>query len=447
MAPDSSMDSNEQTPILRAVFLTTFLDLVGFSIIFPLFPQLLDHYLTLEGPDSFIGQLIHFLQKFSVESENAEFLTVVLFGGLLGSLYSVLQFLCAPIWGVISDRYGRRKTLLITISGTFISYLAWFFAKSFAILILARLIGGIMAGNISTASAVIADTTGRRERSKGMAIIGIAFGLGFVIGPAFGGAASFVDFTKLWPGSAAWGINPFSFAALIALSLAALNLVYVWFKLPETHPPEKRGKGISHRTANPITLFRSTNAPGIQRTNVLSFCFLTAFSAMEFTLVFLTVERFQFTPRSNAGMFVFIGFVIALVQGGAVRKMAPKFGDKPLVIGGLIAIFPGFILIGAAQSMLTLFTGLALMAAGSAFANPCLSGLISQYAPQEHQGLSLGLFRSIGALSRAIGPVIGGLLYWKYGAQSPYTLGAILIWIPIILAFGLPKPAYTTPEA
>ena len=440
------MESKKQTPILRAVFLTTFLDLVGVSIIFPLFPQLLDHYLTLEGPDSLIGQLVRFLESFSNQSDNSEFLTVVLFGGVLGSLYSVLQFICAPIWGLVSDRYGRRSTLLITISGTFLSYLAWFFAKNFAILILARLIGGIMAGNISTASAVIADTTKRKERSKGMAVIGIAFGIGFVIGPAFGGAASFVDLTQVWPDSAQWGVNPFSFAALIALCLAALNLLYVWFKLPETHPPEKRGKGTLHRTANPLALFRKTHLPGVQRTNILSFCFLTAFSAMEFTLVFLTVERFQFTPRNNAGMFVFIGLVIALVQGGAVRRLAPKLGDKPLVIGGLLAIFPGFILIGMSQSLVVLFLGLALMAAGSAFANPCLSGLISQYSPQEHQGFSLGLFRSVGALSRAIGPIIGGLLYWKYGAQSPYSLGAVLIWIPIILAFGLPQPPESSPE-
>jgi len=297
-----------------------------------------------------------------------------------------------------------------------------------------------MAGNISTASAVIADSTTPKDRSKGMAVIGIAFGIGFVIGPALGGAASFVDFTQIWPEGQTIGLNPFSFAALIALVLSGINLFYVVTKLPETHSPENRGKTQLNRTANPLKLFKNSAGPGVRRTNLLSFFFLTAFSAMEFTLVFLTVERFEFTPRHNAGMFVFIGLVIALVQGGAVRRIAPKRGEKPLVIGGLMAIFPGFILVGVSNSTFILFLGLALMATGSAFANPCLSGLVSRYSSEEHQGFSLGLFRSIGALSRAIGPIIGGAIYWKYGATSPYILGAILIWIPIIISLGLPQP-------
>jgi len=438
------MDSTQQQKsILPAVFLTTFLDLVGFSIIFPLFPQLLDYYLTLEGADSLIGKLIAFLTQFSSSSDNASFLTVVLFGGVLGSLYSILQFISAPVWGAISDRHGRRQTLVFTIAGTLLSYVAWFFAKNFLILIIARLIGGMMAGNISTASAIIADTTEPKERSKGMAIIGIAFGVGFVIGPAIGGGASLIDLSQEFPQFVAWGINPFSFAALVALVLSTINLAFVWFKLPETHPPEKRGQAIVHRTSNPISLFATTHVPGVRRTNILSFCFLTAFSAMEFTLVFLTVERFAYTPRDNAVMFVFIGIVIAVVQGGAVRRFAPKWGDQRLIIGGLITICPGFLLIGFSDTAFVLFCGLALMATGSAFANPCLSGLISRYAPEEHQGFALGLFRSVGALSRAVGPIIGGLLYWKFGAQSPYLWGAILIWIPILLAFRLPPP----PEA
>lgn len=437
------MKTGPNSSILRAVFLTTFLDLVGFSIIFPLFPQLLNYYLTLEGEQSLIGALVRNLRAFAGDGHDAEFLTVVLFGGVLGSLYSILQFVCAPIWGTISDRYGRRTTLIFTITGTLLSYVCWVFAKNFLILIIARLIGGIMAGNISTASAVIADSTTPKDRSKGMAVIGIAFGIGFVIGPAFGGAASFVDLTQLWPEGKALGLNPFSFAALIALFLSTINLFYVVTKLPETHPPENRGKAQLTRTANPMKLFRNSGGPGVRRTNLLSFFFLTAFSAMEFTLVFLTVERFEFTPRHNAGMFVFIGFVIALVQGGAVRRIAPTRGEKPLVIGGLVAIFPGFILIGISNSVAILFLGLALMAAGSAFANPCLSGLISRYSSEEHQGFALGLFRSVGALSRAIGPIIGGAMYWKYGATSPYLLGAVLIWIPIMIAIGLPNPPET----
>ena len=432
------VDEAPKKSTLVAVFITAFLDLVGFSIIFPLFPRMLEHYVAVEGPTSAVGQLATSLS--SISGGDSEFAVVVLFGGVLGSLYSVLQFVFAPLWGVISDRTGRRPTLLITLSGTIVSYVLWFFAGSFALLIGARLLGGIMAGNISTASAVIADTTKASERSKGMAIIGIAVGIGFIFGPAIGGAASLIDLTTLLPGSEAWGVNPFSAAAGAALALSVLNLVLVAVRLPETHPPERRGTTEQTRSANPLVLFRSVGTPGVQRTNLVSFCYLTAFSAVEFTLVFLVVERFAFTPMNNAMMFVFVGLVIAVVQGGAVRRLAPRHGDRPLVIGGLAALLPAFLLIGWSTSTTMLFAGLALMATGSAFATPCLGALVSRYAPTDKQGLALGLFRSMGALSRALGPMIGGVLYWKLGAHSPYAAGSLLVLLPFGLSLGLPPP-------
>lgn len=435
------MADRNNKAIMVAVFVTAFLDLVGFSIIFPLFPQLLDHYLALEGPDSAIGHLVAQLTTWAGDGEDAKFAVVVLFGGVLGSVYSVLQFLFAPLWGAISDRHGRRPTLLLTLVGTCLSYFAWFFAGSFAILVAARLLGGIMAGNISTASAVIADVTEPNERSKGMALIGVAFGLGFVIGPAFGGAASFVDLTQVFEGSAAWGVNPFSAAAAIAGALSIVNIALVAARLPETHPVEKRGRGQQHRTANPLKMFGVGRfGRNVHRANLISFFYLTAFSAMEFTLVFLTVDRFEFSPRHNAAMFVFIGFVIAAVQGGGVRRLAPRFGDRKLVRFGLMAIVPGLVVVGFARSVPMLFVGLGLMAAGSAFATPCLSALVSRYAPIDEQGLAMGLFRSMGALSRAVGPILGGLLYWKLGGESPYIAAAVLLTLPIGLSLGLPPP-------
>ncbi|HKK17428.1 MAG TPA: MFS transporter, partial [Opitutales bacterium] len=174
----STTPQNRRT--LGIVFLTLFLDLVGFSIIFPLFPAMLDYYLPNgAGDGSLLGRIVAPLAAWAEASgaENPRLMTAVLFGGVLGSLYSILQFLCAPLWGAWSDRVGRRKVLLITISGLALSYVLWFFAASFWILILARIIGGAMGGNLSVATAAVADSTTREKRSSGLAIVGIAFGL------------------------------------------------------------------------------------------------------------------------------------------------------------------------------------------------------------------------------------------------------------------------------
>jgi MFS family permease len=170
--------------VLGLVFLTAFLDLAGFSIIFPLFPAMLEYYAGAAGSHTRLGMLVESLREYAGEGPNAELLVYALFGGVLGSLYSILQFVFAPIWGALSDRYGRRPTLLITLFGTMAAHVIWFFAGTFTWLIVARLLGGLMAGNISTVSAVVADTTAPEERSKGMGVMGAAIGLGFIFGPA-----------------------------------------------------------------------------------------------------------------------------------------------------------------------------------------------------------------------------------------------------------------------
>ncbi len=173
-------------PTLLIVFLTVFIDVVGFSIIFPLFPAMLDYYLELDGKESLIGSLVAWLGQFAGDDRNA---VATLFGGVLGSLYGFLQFVFAPIWGAYSDRHGRRPTLILTLGGIVLANLIWVFAGSFALLVLGRALGGIMAGNISTASAVAADITSGKNRASGMILIGVALGLGFILGPAIGGFA------------------------------------------------------------------------------------------------------------------------------------------------------------------------------------------------------------------------------------------------------------------
>lgn len=441
MQKEKSRPASNRGP-LGLVFLTVFLDLIGFSILFPLFPDLLEHYLGREGADSSIGRLVARLTEFVEGRPGADFAVVVLFGGLLGSLYSILQFFFAPLWGALSDRIGRRPTLLVTLFGTAVSYLAWFFAGSFTLLIFSRILGGIMAGNVSTASAVVADISAPRERAKNMAVIGIAVGLGFVLGPALGGLAHrYLDVLgMLGADAASYGINPFSGPALVAFALAILNFVWAAARFPETRTVKAAEPGALRAKLAPFGALTEISRPGVTLANLVYLTYAIAFAAMEFTLVFLAAERLGFGPLDNAWMFVFIGLTIALVQGGFVRRMAPKMGERKLCRIGLVLLIPGFLLTGAATSVGMLYAGLFLLAAGSALEMPTLSALVSLYASDEHQGLALGSFRSMGALSRAIGPLLGAGLYWSLAPWAPYYLGAAFLLLPLFLAGKLPDP-------
>ena len=309
---------------LGIIFLTLFLDLVGFSIIFPLFPAMLEYYLPSgDGGSTLLGQLIAPLAGWAESSgaTNPRFMTAVLFGGILGSLYSILQFICAPLWGAYSDRVGRRKVLLITISGLALSYIAWFFAASFWILVLARVLGGVMGGNLSVATAAVADSTTREKRSSGLAIIGIAFGLGFIVGPAIGGLLAKVDLSVIAPSLKAFGVNPFSMPALVSLILTTINLIWVYRRFEETLPAEKRGEPNPERKGLAVFRLFQCPDPATRRTNLVYLVYMLAFSGMEFTLTFLASERFDFTPAQNGGMFVFIGLILVLVQRGLPRLL------------------------------------------------------------------------------------------------------------------------------
>ncbi len=431
-----------RTRTLGIIFLTLFLDLVGFSIIFPLFPAMLDYYLPNgAGDGSLLGHLIAPLASWAEHSGAADprFMTAVLFGGILGSLYSILQFLCAPLWGAYSDRVGRRKVLLITISGLVLSYIAWFFAASFWMLILARVLGGAMGGNLSVATAAVADTTTREKRSGGLAIIGIAFGLGFIVGPAIGGLLSKINLLEIAPALGSYGINPFSMPALVSVILAVLNLVWVARRFHETLPEEKRGLPSERKKLAVFKLFQSPS-PATRRTNLVYLIYMLAFSGMEFTLTFLAVERFNFSPAQNGGMFVFIGFILILVQGGIVRRLAGPVGEKRLALTGIFCGIAAFLVLSIALHLGLFFGALAIMAFSIGLCSPTLSALVSLYSNEEEQGANLGIFRSAGSLARAIGPLVAALVYFAYGSKSAYLFGALVVIIPFVLALSLPKP-------
>ena len=350
---------------------------------------MLDYYLPNgAGDGSLLGQLIAPLSAWAERSgaEDPRFMTAVLFGGILGSLYSILQFICAPLWGAYSDRVGRRKVLLITIAGLALSYAAWFFAASFWVLVLARVLGGAMGGNLSVATAAVADSTTREKRSSGLAIIGIAFGLGFIVGPGIGGLFAKINLLEIAPSLGQFGVNPFSVPALVSFALALTNLIWVARSFKETLPTEKRGKVNSDRKGVPVFRMFKSRCPETRRTNLVYLLYMLAFSGMEFTLTFLAVERFQFSPAQNGGMFVFIGFVLILVQGGIVRRLAGPVGEKRLAVTGIACGIAAFLILAVALNLGLFFGALALMAFSIGLVSPTLSALVSLYTKEEEQG-------------------------------------------------------------
>jgi len=434
--------------VLGVVFLTVFLDMVGFSIIFPLFPAMLDWYLEREGSAGALGRLTATLESFAPN----RFAVIALFGGFLGALYSALQFITAPLWGRASDRRGRRGVLLVTLCGTALSYVLWFFSGSFLLLVAARLLGGAMAGNISIASAAVADVLKGSERAKGMGVLGAGIGLGFVVGPALGGVTANLDLTQVLGGSEALGVNRFSGAAALAFALAVLNVVWAWRAFPETNPPERRAHTGGHegRSLNPFGKLSELAFAGVRGLFLGHFVYLCAFGAMEFSLVFLATEHLGYSPLDNAGLFVFIGLTIALVQGGLVRRLVPKLGERVVAARGLMITLLGFLALGAVPlsalpferggRAVALWFGAGLVAIGTSLVMPSFSSLASRYVPDDRQGFALGVFRSLGSLARVVGPLAGGLAYYALGAWSPYLLGAAVLCAPIWLATRLPAP-------
>lgn len=424
---------------LLVLFITLFLDLVGFSIIFPIFPALLTHYLSVDSQNVFLQSVLKIANTLMQWGGSPSSIpVVVLFGGIVVAIFSLMQFLFSPLWGSLSDRIGRKPVLIISIGGITLSYLLWMFAGNFTLMILSRMLGGLMAGNISTASAVVSDLTTEKTRSRGMAIIGMAFGLGFVIGPALGGVTSLLNPLEINPDWQGYGINPFSFVALVAFCLSLINFFLVITIFKESLAKEKSSHATKRRI-NPIALFRPLPYVGVNITNMSYFFFIVAFSGMEFSLTFLATERLAFLPMDNALMFTFVGIMSALVQGGYVRRHAATVGERQMSQKGLVLLILGLVVTGLSHSRIVLYTGLFFLACGSAMIIPCLTALVSLYTPKHEQGLSLGIFRSLGALGRVVGPLVAALMYFRMGATAMYLAAALLALLPLTLVMQLQK--------
>ena len=422
------------------VFLTIFLDMVGFSVLFPLFPEMLQHYLAREARmgGALVTDFVNFILSFSIVGDYSgsfRFETVI-FGGALGSLYAILQFFFAPIWGRLSDKVGRRPVLLYTLGGTCLGYLLWIFAGDFWILVLSRILGGVASGNLSVATAAIADVTSRKNRSKGMALVGIAFGLGFILGPALGGLSFYWQLASV--SDEIFSFTPFSSAALISMSLAVVNLIWVWARFRETLPKENR---VAERRPKPaiFQLGRIENH-AVRKTCLAYLFYMISFSGMEFTLTFLAVERFAYSPREIVNMFLLIGLTLIFAQGFFVRRFVGKMGERRMALWGISIGILAFLMISNSFYETTFFIALFLMSCGVALISPTLTSLTSLHSSESDQGFHLGVFRSSGSMARACGPLLAGLVYFTCGSVTAYAYGAILLLVPFVILRKVPQP-------
>jgi MFS family permease len=424
---------------LGVIFLTLYIDLIGFSIIFPLGPDLLEYYLKLEGHSGILGWLLSQTNALASAAGISNY-APVLFGGILSSVFSLLQFVFAPFWGAVSDRRGRRGVLLLTVAGTALGYAIWVFSGSFWLFLLSRVVSGAFSGNLSVATAAVADVTTRQERSKAMGLVGAAFGLGLVTGPTIGALTVHINLAEHFPALANFGINPFSVPALIALVLCLINLLWITARFNETLSPAARAGAIEPRLRNPIAAILALEDPAVRRTNLVAFIFSIAFVAMESALTFLASVRFNYTARENGWLLGFLGLCAIVTQGYIVRKLL-KVAEEVRVLGaGLIFTVAGLLAIAYAGQPWVLYCGVVLLALGSGLVNPSTTGLISLYAGVEEQGRVLGIFRSLSALARAFTPVLAGIVFWRFGPASVFVAGAVLALGALGLSVKLPKP-------
>ncbi len=440
------MASNPASPVkgkplsLGVIFLTLYIDLIGFSIIFPLGPDLLNHYLQTDAQSGILGWLLTQSNSLAHALGRDNAFAAVLFGGVISSLFSILQFIFAPFWGAISDKRGRRRVLLLTVAGTAVGYLVWVFSGSFWLFLLSRIVTGGFSGNLSVATAAVADVTTRSERAKAMGLVGAAFGLGLVTGPTLGAITAHLNLLTHHPSLARFGINPFSVPALIAFGLCLVNLVWTYLRFGESLSNDARAEARDPRIRNPLAAIFGLSNTSVRRANLVAFVYSLAFVAMETSLTFLAAERFGYTARGNGYLLAFLGVCSIITQGYIVRRLLARVDEVRVLNSGLIFSAAGLLVIGFATQPWMLYAGLACLATGSGLVNPATTGLISLYSGAQEQGRVLGIFRSLGSLSRAITPVLAGAAFWLFGSRSVFIVSAVLSLGAFGLGTTLPKP-------
>jgi DHA1 family tetracycline resistance protein-like MFS transporter len=428
------------------IFVIVLIDLLGLTIIIPLMPL----YATSFGADAF---------------------TI----GVLGAAYPVMQFIGAPLLGRLSDRYGRRPVLLISQLGTFIGFIILGLANTLGLLFLARLIDGLSGANISTAQAVITDSTTEKTRTQGLGLLGAAFGLGFIIGPI-------IAFVSL-----ALSANNYHIPAFVAASFSLLSILLTWFWLEETLPSGRRGQGGAPAAFSFGVLWQAFQHPAVGLLLVLMFAQQIAFGGFEQLLSLFTLNRLGLNASGNAVIFVFVGVIVVAVQGGFIGPWSRRFGDRRLVYFGLLtlalglaltALTPGQSVPWYSQTQLTaelsardgqaghtnpatagdvpialpddtnkgwLGLGWILVAMipasiGGGILQPSINSLITKRIEPEEVGGMLGLSAALYSGANAVAPLIFGAIFQWFGSTAPFLIGGIVLGVLLLAAVRAIRP-------
>jgi len=338
--------------------------------------------------------------------------------GLLVTAYAAAQFVCAPLWGRLSDRVGRRPVMLATIAGTAASLLLLGLARSLPLLFVARALAGAFAANIGVASAYIADVTPPEERTRWMGMLGASFGVGFVLGPAIGGGLSLLGYQA---------------PMLAAAALAACNVVYAALTLRE---PESRAAAFEEGADRAGAL----RQPLVRRLCVANFAFTVAVNQLETVFALFMMHRFHYDASQVAVLLVAMAVLMGGIQGGGMRGLAARFGERSLVAGGSVLLAAGFLTLPPVHSVALLVVPLALCAVGRAVLQPSLMGLVSVAAGEGERGTVMGAFQASASLARVAGPLAAGFLY-DLSVPAPFVLAGVLVAFVALQARALPETA------
>lgn len=366
------------------LFLVVFLDLIGFGMIIPVFP--------------------FYAERIGVSPSS-----VIFFLGL----YSAGQLVGAPLWGSLSDRIGRRPVLLFTLLANAASCVMLAFADTGATLALSRIIAGLSAGNISAAYAYTTDITTDATRPKALGLLGSAFGMGFILGPALGGLLAGAENDD---GSS---LARVAYAAAIMSTVAFLLTL---IKLPESLPPDKRRQPDTKRVGMGVYFAR----PSLRGLLTATVVVVAAVSLLQSTLALYSAERFAVGPRTLGWMYGFTGIISVGVQAGAIGRLTTRFGAHRLATYGIVLIAIGILAIPFAPAIPSLVAALAVFAVGSALFNPSISGLVAAAAAPHERGGVLGAYQGAASLGRVIGPVMGSGVASLVGLGGPFMVGAVI---------------------
>ncbi len=398
-------------PIVLSAFLTLLNDRLGESIVFPLLPFLLEN-ITSEG------RIL----------------------GLLSGSYALAQFAVTPLIGALSDRFGRKPIIATCVTGSVLGL--GLFALTISLdwpkqtvlplilLFIARLIDGMSGGTAATASAVLADISPPEKRAQAFGLIGVTFGLGFILGPFLGGklASSFSVNIPVW----------------VATGFAIFNLIIVLTLLPETHPVSARKDLPRKRDLNPLSqIVRVMRNRSVGRLSLSFFLFFMAFNGFTAILILYLKQRFNWGPGAATTAFLIVGIVATIVQGGLIGPLVKRFGEWRLSLAGLGLVIVGCLIIPMTQpdhARISIYTAVAILAVGTGLVTPTLRSLVSRRLDSEGQGAALGSLQALQSLGSFIGPSLAGEAYDRLGNSIPFFFSTALLLIAIALVCGSPLP-------